>query len=89
VIEEDGAVGIADSRAEQFEAEILRRISRHLESVRDTAPDGPALGLEDLRALEQGFAWEILHEPGWEDVRSSWKDTGAYEEFEEDLGPRR
>jgi len=81
-------VAIADSRAEQFDAEIQRRISRHLETVRDTAPDGPALGLEDLRALEQGFAWEILHEPGWEDVRSSWRDTGTYEEFEEAFGPR-
>jgi hypothetical protein len=77
-----------DTRAEQFEAEIRRRISAHLEAVRDTAPDGPALGLEDLRALEQGFAWEILHEPGWEDVRALWKDEGSYEEFEEAFGPR-
>lgn len=81
-------MAISDGRAEQFEAEIRRRIGLHLENVRDTAPDGPALGLEDLRALEQGFAWEVVHEPGWEDVQSLWKDTGAYEEFEEAFGPR-
>ncbi len=81
-------MAISDTRAEQFEAEIRRRISLHLENVRDTAPDGPALGLEDIRALEQGFAWEILHEPGWEDVQSLWKDDGSYEELEETFGPR-
>lgn len=66
-----------DTRVEQFEAEIRRRISLHLENVQDTAPDGPALGLEDLRELEQGFAQEILHEPGWEDLLSLWKDQGS------------
>jgi hypothetical protein len=84
---EDRAMAISDNRAEQFEAEIRRRISLHLENVRDTAPDGPALGLEDLRSLEQGFAWEIIHEPGWEDVQSLWKGEGSYEEFEEAFGP--
>lgn len=44
-------MAIPESRAEQFEAEIRRRISAHLEAVRDTAPDGPALGLEDVRSL--------------------------------------
>jgi hypothetical protein len=81
-------MAISDSRAEQLEAEIRRRISLHLEHVRDTAPDGPALGLEDIRALEQGFAWEILHEPGWEDVQALWRDEGSYEEFEELFGAR-
>ncbi len=81
-------MAIPDGRAEQFEAEIRRRISLHLENVRDTAPDGPALGLEDIRALEQGFAWEILHEPGWEDVQSLWRGEGVYEEFEELFGSR-
>jgi hypothetical protein len=80
-------MAIPDSRAEQFEAEIRRRISLHLETIRDHAPDGPALGLEDFQALEQGFAWQILHEPGWEDVQSLWKDEGSYEEFEELFGP--
>jgi hypothetical protein len=78
---------IPESRAEQLEAEIRRRISLHLENIRDTAPDGPALGLEDFRSLEQGFAWQILHEPGWEDVLSLWKDDGSYEDLEDALGP--
>jgi len=81
-------MAISGSRSEQFEAEIRRRISLHLENIRDTAPDGPALGLEDLRTLEQGFAWEILHQPGWEDVRSLWEDEGSYEELEEIFGSR-
>jgi hypothetical protein len=81
-------MAISDSRAEQFEAEIRNRISHHLENIRDNAPDGPALGLEDIRALEQGFAWEVLHEPGWEDVQSQWKDEGAYGELEEAFGQR-
>ena len=51
-------------------------------------PDVPGLDVEDYRALEQGFAWEIVHEPGWEDLRSSWMDDGSYEEFEEAFGPR-
>ena len=80
-------MAISDERTEQFEAEIRRRISLHLEHIRDTAPDGPGLGLEDIRFLEQGFAWEIIHEPGWEDVQSLWKDEGSYEEFEETFGP--
>jgi hypothetical protein len=81
-------MAISDDRAEQLEAEIRRRISRHLENVRDTAPDGPALGLEDIRSLEQGFAWEIIHEPGWEDLRSLWKAEGLYGELEEAFGSR-
>jgi hypothetical protein len=81
-------MAIPGERAEQFEAEVRRRISLHLERLRDTAPDGPGLGLEDYRALEQGFAWEIIHEPGWEDVQSLWKDEGAYAEFEDAFGPR-
>ena len=79
-------MAISDDRAEQFEAEVRRRISLHLEHRRDTAPDGPGLDLEDIRSLEQGFAWEIIHEPGWEDVQSLWKDEGSYEEFEETFG---
>jgi hypothetical protein len=81
-------MAISDERAEQFEAEVRRRIALHLEHVRDTAPDGPGLGQEDYRALEQGFAWEIIHEPGWGDVQSHWKDQGTYTEFEEAFGPR-
>jgi hypothetical protein len=79
-------MSIPETRAEQLEAEIRRRISLHLENIRDTAPDGPALGLEDYRSLEQGFAWQIIHEPGWEDVQSLWKDDGSYEELEETFG---
>jgi hypothetical protein len=79
-------MSIPETRAEQLEAEIRRRISLHLENIRDTAPDGPALGLEDYRSLEQGFAWQILHEPGWEDVQSLWKDQGSYEDLEEIFG---
>jgi hypothetical protein len=79
-------MSIPETRAEQLEAEIRRRISLHLENIRDTAPDGPALGLEDYRALEQGFAWQIIHEPGWEDVQSLWKDDGSYEDLEETFG---
>jgi hypothetical protein len=81
-------MAISNSRAEQFEAEVRNRISLHLENIRDNAPDGPALGLEDIRALEQGFAWEILHEPGWEDVQSPWKDEGSYGELEGAFGQR-
>jgi hypothetical protein len=77
---------VSDERAQQFQAEVGRRISLHLEHRRDTAPDGPGLDLEDYRALEQGFAWEVLHEPGWEDVQALWKDRGAYEELAEILG---
>ena len=80
-------MAISDERAEQFETEVRRRISLHLEHCRDTAPDGPGLDLEDIRSLEQGFAWEIIHEPGWEDVQSLWKDEGSYAEFEETFGP--
>lgn len=79
-------MSIPETRAEQLEAEIRRRISLHLENIRDTAPDGPALGLEDYRSLEQGFAWQIIHEPGWEDVQSLWKDDGSYQELEETFG---
>ena len=79
-------MSIPETRAEQLEAEIRRRISLHLENIRDTAPDGPALGLEDYRSLEQGSAWQILHEPGWEDVQSLWKDQGSYEDLEETFG---
>ncbi len=79
-------MSIPETRAEQLEAEIRRRISLHLENVRDTAPDGPALGLEDYRSLERGFAWQIIHEPGWEDVQSLWKDDGSYEDLEETFG---
>ena len=80
-------MSIPETRAEQLEAEIRRRISLHLENIRDRAPDGPALGLEDYRSLEQGFAWQILHEPGWEDVQSLWKDQGSYEDLEETSDP--
>jgi hypothetical protein len=74
---------ISPDRSAQLEAEIRRRIDLYLEHRRDTAPDGPGLDLEDYRALEQGFAWEIVNEPAWEDVRASWKASGAYEELEE------
>jgi hypothetical protein len=77
---------ISDERDRQFQAEVGRRIALHLERRRDTAPDGPGLGLEDYRALVQGFTWEVLHEPGWEDVLAIWKDRGAYEELAEILG---
>ncbi len=68
---------ISEERAAQLEAEIRRRIDLYLEHRRDTAPDGPGLDLEDYRELEQGFAREIVHEPGWEDVLASWKDDGT------------
>jgi len=56
-------MAISGSRSEQFEAEIRRRISLHLENIRDTAPDGPALGLEDLRSLwEDEGSYEELEE---------------------------
>jgi hypothetical protein len=84
----DATMAISDERIEQFQAEVQRRIALHLEHRRDTAPDGPGLDLEDYRALEQGFAWEIVHEPGWEDVQSLWKDAGTYKEYEEMLGRR-
>jgi hypothetical protein len=77
-----------DDRIAQFQAEVARRIDAYLEHRRDTAPDGPGLEVEDYRAMEQGFAWEILHEPGWEDVRVLWEETGAYEELEEVHGRR-
>ena len=77
---------ISEERAERFQAEVRRRIDLYLEHRRDTAPDGPGLDLEDFRALEQGFAWEVVHEPGWEDVLSTWKDAGTLEELEESLG---
>lgn len=77
---------ISDERDRQFQAEVGRRIALHLEHRRDTAPDGPGLDLEDYRALEQGFTWEILHEPGWEDVLAIWKDRGTYEELAELIG---
>lgn len=79
---------ISDERTAQLHAEVTRRIGVYLEHRRDTAPDGPGLDLEDYRALEQGFAWEILHEPGWEDVQAFWKAGGAYEELEETFGRR-
>lgn len=78
----------SEDRDRQFQAEVARRIALYLEHRRDTAPDGPGLDLEDWRALEQGFAWEILHERGWEDVQASWKDGGAYEELAAVLGHR-
>lgn len=66
---------IADQeRIEQFEAEVRRRISAYLEHRRDTAPDGPGLDLEDYAALERGFARDVMHEPGWEDVRTLWEE---------------
>ncbi len=77
---------IPDERDRQFQAEVARRIALYLEHRRDTAPDGPGLDLEDYRALEQGFAWEVLHERGWEDVQALWKDRGAYEDLQEILG---
>ncbi len=77
---------ISDERAAQFQAEVQRRIGLYLEHRRDTAPDGPGLELEDFRAMEQGFAWEVVHEPGWEDVQALWKDGGTYEEFQELFG---
>jgi hypothetical protein len=78
----------SEERDRQFQAEVARRIALYLEHRRDTAPDGPGLDLEDWRALEQGFAWEILHERGWEDVQASWKDSGDYEELAAVLGHR-
>ena len=66
---------VPDERIEAFEAEIRRRIGAYLEHRRDTAPDGPGLGIEDYAALEQGFAREIMDEPGWEDVRVLWTDS--------------
>ena len=73
-------------RHAEFQAEVQRRIADYLEHRRDTAPDGPGLDVEDYRALEQGFAWELLHEPTWEDVQALWKDTGVYEQLAEAVG---
>jgi hypothetical protein len=78
---------ISDERSAQLEAEVRRRIDLYLEHRRDTAPDGPGLDLEDYRALEQGFAWEVVHEPGWEDVRAAWEAGKDPEELDE--GPDR
>ena len=61
-------------RIEQFEAEVRRRIDAYLEHRRDTAPDGPGLDVEDYAALERGFARDVMHEPGWEDVRALWRE---------------
>lgn len=69
-------MAISDERIEEFEAEVRRRIAGYLEHRRDTAPDGPGLGVEDYAALEQGFAEEVMNEPGWDDVRTLWKDVG-------------
>ena len=80
---------ISEERAAQFQVEVVRRIDLYLEHRRDTAPDGPGLDLEDYSALEQGIAWEVLHQPGWEDVQASWKDGGAYEELEAIFGRLR
>ncbi len=71
---------ISEERSAQLEAEVRRRIDLYLEHRRDTAPDGPGLDLEDYRALEQGFAWESVHEPGWEDVLASWQAGKDLEE---------
>jgi hypothetical protein len=75
---------ISEERSAQLEAEVRRRIDLYLEHRRDTAPDGPGLDLEDYRALEQGFAWEIVHEPGWEDVLASWEAGKDQDELDED-----
>ena len=69
-------MAVSEERVEQFEAEVRRRISAYLEHRRDTAPDGPGLGPEDYAALEQGFASEVMAEPGWEDLRLAWRDAG-------------
>ena len=79
---------MSEERSAQLEAEVRRRIDLYLEHRRDTAPDGPGLDLEDYRALEQGFAWEIVHEPGWEDVLASWEAGGAHQEIDETSGRR-
>ncbi len=73
-------MAISDERIEQFQAEVRRRIGDYLEHRRDTAPDGPGLGIEDYAALERGFAWDLVHEPGWDDLLALWKDAGAYED---------
>ncbi len=65
---------VDQERIEQFEAEVRRRIGAYLEHRRDTAPDGPGLDLEDYAALERGFARDVMHEPGWEDVRTLWRE---------------
>ncbi len=69
-------MAISDERIERFEAEVRRRIGDYLEHRRDTAPDGPGLGIEDYAALERGFAWEVAQEPEWEDVRMHWENVG-------------
>ncbi len=70
-------MAISDERIEQFQAEVRRRIGDYLEHRRDTAPDGPGLGVEDYAALEDGFARALAREPGWEDVLALWRDSGT------------
>ncbi|MGA8892506.1 MAG: hypothetical protein WB493_13125 [Anaeromyxobacteraceae bacterium] len=81
-------MSIDQERIERFEAEVRRRIDAYLEHRRDTAPDGPGLDLEDYAALERGFARDVMHEPGWEDVRTLWRERspgpGDHEQARDD-----
>jgi hypothetical protein len=75
-------MAISDERVEQFQAEVRRRVGEYLEHRRDSAPDGPGLGIEDYAELERGFGWDLAHEPGWGDVLALWRDNGSHDTYE-------
>ena len=70
---------LSPQRQDEFEAEVRRRTRLRLNAALAENP-GILIGPEEESDAGNQTAWDLLNEPGWEDVRADWEERGFYDE---------
>jgi hypothetical protein len=70
---------LSPQRQDEFEAEVRRRTNLRLNAALAGNP-GILIGPEEESDAGNQTAWDLLNEPGWEDVRADWEERGFYDE---------